>query len=831
MKKRVQMIINILIIVLMPFMMYMKIGNSKVNVALSDIMLLLIGILFLFNIKVFFLQKQWFYILYFAGLVFSLLLSQFISGSSDTFLHVEINVMLMEVIKTLVVAMYFFSAFIFIKSEKDYKLSLVAVSLSSIPVMIVGGTSSAYFLMGKDFFINTYKLDTLRFMGTFEDPNLCALYFLIVFFVSILNFKIIKNLLLRSLMLGLSIFSFIILILTMSRGGWLAFAGAIVVFIILNFRNFKKENLLVLTSVAILALFFINLDYDFQHGKITNDMVNRVEESLSNDTNNIDRVQLMKAAFKMGNDNFFFGVGKGSFPLNSYKYLPEKSTDYEKSLIPHNTILGFYAQQGIVGVLLFIILPVFILYAIIKSGRNQNLFLISICIGVFIHSITINIENVRFIWYILGLMMAGEKVNINLDFVTSTKINKRIFTIVLTTLLLLLIFSYMNVSRKLAINIYESNGAIYNRKIFISEPGDYELSFDIQTDNHLHSVEIYDGNELIKKMDFKSAYGVVHIPIHLGEECKVVFKSNEGGWMRVNNAHVTKGQKKIPLYNYVLLPRFAEEWLNQKDLLVYSEIPSFKKQIVVEGNKFNDFEILDAKVTRYSNFSHIYQFNIESKQKIATNYQMELLLDYQSISSLLPNEYQKNLRIHRFTIYPYTVEWIVGRKYTTGTAGLFSSDDFDLYGRFYEYANDKYSQESYFPIDYDFLKEKQEIVELGQSQWINIIFRKDKEGIIYMTNNGWVESGRMNLKPGDYNITFKAKGSFLEGFSKIRLRDSTLQQITEITLDDTMKEYTVKYHVDEYQPGVSFILELINYKSEESFGSRQVLLKDWIKVD
>lgn len=830
MKNKVQMAINILVIILMPFMMYINISGTKVNVAMADILLVLVGIMFLISIKDFFIQKRGLYVFYFVGLLLSLFLSQYISQFDDNFLHVENSVMIMEMMKTIVVAIYFFISFLFIKSEVDLKVSLTAISLSSIPVMIMGLASYIYFISGKDFFIDTYRLATLRFRGSFEDPNLCAFYFILIFFVSLLNFKILKNMLIRFLMLVISILSLIIIIITMSRGGWIALLGAVAVYILMHIKNLKKESLLIAISVAILLLMFVNLDYNIHQGKITNYMVDRIQDSIGKDTDNIDRVQLMKAAFFMGNDNFFFGVGKGSFSLNSYKYLSEVNEQYVKQYIPHNTLLGFYSQQGIVGVLIFTTLPGYILYSMIKSKSKQNLYLIPLFVGLFIHSMTINVENIRFLWYTLGLMLAAEKLDGCLEIEPVAQLNRRIFNTVLIVLMLSASFSFIDVSRKFAANIYTFEGDIYERRISVAHPGDYELTFDIWTDNHLHSVEIYNVNELIEKIDFKSSYGLVKVPVHLDNECRVTFKSNEEGWMKVKNAYVIGYNTKVPLYDYILLPRALEDWANNRGHLVYTDEPSFKKQFYVANDKLNAFEILDGSVTRYSNLSHMYQFDMKSKRRVDINYQLDLLLDYNSITSLLPNESQRNNRSHMFTLSPLTTKWEEGEVYTVKHTRLFSSEDFNLYGRYYDYANKTYSQDSYFPIQYKLVKEKQETIELGESQWININYGKDKENIIHITNNGWVESGRMDLPRGDYFITFKAQGSFLEEYSKLRLRDSYLNEIAEITLDGTMKEYTVKYHTDEDQKGISFVLELINYKSEEGIGNRKVILEDWLRV-
>lgn len=830
MKNKLQIGINLLLIILMPFMMYINISGTKVNFALADMLLVLTGILFLINIKDFFIQKRWLYLLYFAGLLLSLVLSQYVSQFNDDFLRVENSVMIMEMVKNVVVAMYFFTAFMFVKNERDFKVSLAAISFSSIPVMIMGFMSYVYFLLGKDFFIDIYKTGTLRFFGSFGDPNLCAFYFILVFFISILNYRTFRNKLLRFSMLGISILSLIVIILTMSRGGWLAFVGAVVVFILINIKNLKKESLIVFISIIIIAYTFIGLDYYFKQGRITINIISRIQDSLITDVDDIDRVQLMKAAFSMGNDNFLFGVGKGSFPLNSYKYLSKDNIQYKRQNIPHNTILGFYAQQGIVGVLIFVTLPGYILYSMIKSKRKQNLYFIPLFAGLFIHSMTINVENVRFLWYILGLMLASESLDIHLYFRPAVRMNNRTFNAVLAVLLLFDLFAVIDVSRKLAANIYAYKGDAYERRISVANPGDYELTFDIQTDSHLHSAEIFDDDELLWRMEFKSAYGFVKVPLYLDNECRVVFKSDEEGWMKVKNAHIAGNNKKIPLYDYILLPRAVEDWASNKGYLVYTDDPSFRKRFEVGEDRLNAFEILDATLTRYSNLSHMYQFNMKSKRNVDTNYQLDLRLYHPSISGLLTGELQRNLWSHRFTLSPLTGEWEEGKVYTVKNRRLFASEGFSLYGRYYDYANKTYSQETYFPIQYELVKENQDIIELGESQWVNICYNKDKENIIHMTKNAWVESYRMNLEPGTYEITYMAQGSFLEEYPKLKLRDSFFNEITEIVLDDTMKEYTVKYHTDEPKEGMSFILELINYKSVKDIGSRKVLLKDWLKV-
>lgn len=833
MKHKIQMVIHILLILFMPLMMYVHIAETKVNLSIADGLLVLVTLSFLINIKEFFRNRIWIYLLYFMGLLLSLLISQWMSVRNDVFHHVGTSVMLMEMVKTLVVTAYFFSALIFVQHEKGYRLAWITVSLSSIPVMLIGFSSYFYFLQGKEFPFETFQIkNNLRFLGTFEDPNLAALYFILVFFISLSNFVFIRNRLLRWLMFAISCFSLIAIFLTMSRGGWVAWASGMLVFLIYNWKFITKKSLINLLLVMILALLSINIDLMYQEGRITNTVVHRIQSSVSSELDDIDRVQLTKTAIQMGNDNFWFGVGKGSFPLNITHYAGEDSRMVQNQHIPHNTLAGVYAQQGILGLLAFISLPGYILYRLICSKRRESYYFIPLLIAFVVHSLSINIENVRFIWYILGLILAGELRGISMKAIPSVSFTRKTYALVLASLFIIFLFLYVDVSRKWATPIYVYKGNVYEKQIKVPEPGEYILSFDVQTDAHRHKVDVYDGETFVETKEFEAARGVVQMPLQLKNGATVAFRSHEDGWMRIYNSYLTNDKQSIPLYNYLLLPDWAEGLFQRKNGLVHlPEELSFKSQFVVNDNVFDTLTISNARVIRYSNLSHVYEFDMQLEEAVNKNYQLVILLDYASIADLFPSEYQRNLWTFGFTIYPLTSTWEPGTPYTVRTNALYSSEQFQLYGRYRNSEDQVYTQESYFPISYDVIKHQQEMVALGESQWIHVGYDKDEKGRIVMKNNGWVESPRMNLEAGSYEITFKAQGSYYKEFSRIRIRDNSLETVAELTLDDTMKEYTVEnYHTDQNIEGGSFVLELINYDSENDVGNRIVYLDDTLSV-
>jgi O-antigen ligase len=830
MKLTIKIIINIILIIFMPFMLYININNSNINISIGDFVLLFIGIIFLFNLKEFIIQKKYNYLFYFIGLLISIIISQILSMYDKNFVHASYQVMLLEIIKTIIIATYFFSALIFVNNSKMLKIALISISLGSIPVIFIGLWAYISYLNGKDFFITTYKINYLRFFGSFEDPNLCALYFIMIFFISLLNFQILEHRIIKKVSLGISILSLVMIGLTISRGGWIAIFGALLIFFALNIKNVKKESLIIFFIIFAFILGIINLDFIVQNGRITKQLYSRVKEASIYDVKDNNRIQLLNVAIQMGNEKPIFGVGRGSFPLNSDRYISENSYQYNARPIPHNTIFGFYAQQGIVGVILFILLPGYALYRMLKSKRKQNRYLIPLFIAFIFHSMTINIENIRFVWYIMGIIMASEINDINLDFNPSIKMNKKYFVSALITILGINLIFYYDLSRKLAFNIKIFNGDIYEKTI--DESGDYILTLDVQTDKNMHNIEVYDGNLLVKRIELNSAFGMVKEPIHIEEKAIIKIICHKEGWVNINNAYMQKTDKLIPIYDYVLLPDNVEDFLNDKGKLVYIQEPSFKTDVSISKNQLEGIQIINAKITKYSNLTNLIEYKSFCNEIIKENYQMELLFEYDSISSLQPLDLQRNSITRNISLQSQTSLWEEKHIYKNRVSILLTSNDFQLYGRYYDYTNKIYSQDSYFPIYYESYMKNQDIINQGKSNWINIRYNIHPDKNVYFTSNGWVETGRMNLSPGDHDITFSAQGSFYNGeYSKVRVRDSYLNVVDEFYLDDTMKEYTVKYHTEEEKEGISFLFELINYEGDKNVGSREVLLDPQLSVN
>lgn len=830
MKLKIQTGLTLFLIIFMPFMWYIDVAGTKVNFSLADVLLILAGIMLLFNLKELLMHKRWMVLLYFAGLLFSLALSQFAGKFKPGFLHVPNSVMLMEMVKTIVTTLYFLCAFMFI-NEKNFKLIAATLSLGSIPVIAVGFAAYFYQMTGRVFPLQSYALETLRFRGTFEDPNLCALYFIVIFYISLYCFKLLHNRFVRWVILGLIMLSIIAIFLTQSRGGWLAFGGSVLILAVFTLRKIQKESLLLPLAGILMFLLVLNADYLLQAGKVTNEIITRVQLPAGHDVENIDRVQLLKAAFRMGNDNFLVGVGKGSFPLNTNLYLGEDSKEYQMQYIPHNTLLSFFAQQGIVGLLLFLLLPGYILFRLMSSRGGHRPYFIALLAGILIHSMTLNLENIRFVWFLAGIFLASEVKTFQVNLHPSKAISKGAYIPILSGLLCVVLLLYISLSLKFVVNPFLSSGQTYEKTLSSLEPGWYSLSFDLQTDEHLHSVEVFNGENLLRKMDFRSAYGFVNEKLFIDGNFQIRFSSNEEGWLKINNAYLQNETTKIPLYQYPLLPLSLHAWANNNKLLVYSTIPSYITLPDASGKLLEALKLLDTRIVRVSNLTYAFEFQYLCEEPLEKNYQMDLLIYYSSLASLPPIESQRNSLSHRFTIYPLTSNWEKDKVYTVKSYRLLCSDNFQLYGRYYDYGSKVFVHEAYFPIPWELGFKSQEILSPANNLWMNFLYSKDKENMIHMTSNGWVESGRMNLKAGTHTLNFTAQGAWLDGYSEIRIRDSFLNEIARITLDNTMKDYSVEYRTEIPQEGISFLLELINHKSENEVGNRNVILKETFTVE
>lgn len=135
--------------------------------------------------------------------------------------------------------------------------------------------------------------------------------------------------------------SFSALLITMSRGGWVAFASSL---IFLPRLKSKHIVLLIILFTIIFSLF-----YTLFIGRI--EATNLETESIS------IRILMYKFGWRIFTDHPFLGIGIGNFTINAYREYPlmrqELTTEIDYCS-PHNQYLGILAENGIFAFLIYL---------------------------------------------------------------------------------------------------------------------------------------------------------------------------------------------------------------------------------------------------------------------------------------------------------------------------------------------------------------------------------------------------------------------------------------------------------------------------------------------
>ncbi len=161
-----------------------------------------------------------------------------------------------------------------------------------------------------------------------------------------------------------SIFSTVSIILTFSRGSWIALTCAFIFMLILAKKNFKK---LIPIFIVIIAMFLLPVFHDriFLIFKAAGDS---------------DRFRYWSTAFNMVKEHPFFGVGVGTFMANFFEYSAKPAV---RDAYAHNCYLQIWAETGIFALASFVFFIVSIIWLGIKKFLvSKDLLLLGLLSGV-----------------------------------------------------------------------------------------------------------------------------------------------------------------------------------------------------------------------------------------------------------------------------------------------------------------------------------------------------------------------------------------------------------------------------------------------------------------
>ncbi|MBF4695147.1 O-antigen ligase family protein [Fusibacter ferrireducens] len=401
-------IIVIIFILTLNMTKVIHIGSTPFNIALSDFILPLLGVLLILRVKtekfknIFFIW-QWAVLLILWLMVtgiHAILMPEIVAGSMKNLLG--------EVTKTIISVAYFYVGFNTLKIiEKSIFRKVWFVN--SVLFVAIG---IAFALMAQ--MPTLAPLVDVRyrsfFMGTYTDPNHAATFLGLNTFLFFGFSTNEKKKLLRNLYLFMGIISSFLILLTDSRGGLIAIVLAYICFGVLHFRKlygYGKELLLAIWGMILVA-------FTLDHFISQNTFISKLYYSFVNFESGLGtREALCKTAWQMALDHPLLGVGRGNYRLNSLPYFEKLNFKYIDN-IPHNTYVGLFAETGILGLILFFIpIGVILVYSVRTFKKNQNKsslhlwgsIFCSILIIVGVQGSILNVENQRVLWFLMGLIL------------------------------------------------------------------------------------------------------------------------------------------------------------------------------------------------------------------------------------------------------------------------------------------------------------------------------------------------------------------------------------------------------------------------------------------
>lgn len=292
---------------------------------------------------------------YLAVCVFSIFISSSLKISSRTFFS-----------KTLQDIAFFFAVFETLNSKQRIRNTLNILFLSSL---VIGIDGIYQHFTRTDFIRHRPRIFEDRIYASFATPNALGCYlatvipFLIARFFSKLKLKTS-----RFIYFALFALLFICLLLTISRGAWLAFLAS-VLFMSIWLRSLAI--FLIILGIIIIAT------YVFYPPFVKERLVKFLVFS---DTGSIDRKIIWSAGWKMFTSSPWIGVGLGAFMSNFRKF----AVDGYQYGVPyaHNCYLQMASEIGIIGLLAFLsILGLFFYQGIKLLKRKERGFYWHILLG------------------------------------------------------------------------------------------------------------------------------------------------------------------------------------------------------------------------------------------------------------------------------------------------------------------------------------------------------------------------------------------------------------------------------------------------------------------
>ncbi|MDD2482220.1 MAG: O-antigen ligase family protein, partial [Lutispora sp.] len=293
----------------------------------------------------------------------------------------------------------------FDKAMKIFIITAFILSIYGIMQYFTLGTTSKAWV---DVNLNP-DLET-RVVGTFGNPNVFAEYLEHILPVAITLVFVYRKWLNKIIMTLMASVMFICLILTFSRGGYLGFASATMLFVVVNMAKFIP--LFIAGGIGAIPL-------------LPNVVLQRIS-TIGNvqDTSNAYRTYIWEGTINMIKDFWITGVGYGYWAFKN-TFL-EYGIKGSRAWHSHNMYLEIMAEMGIFGMLTFIwvILSIFITtIKFAKKTKDRYFSYVSIgllggFLSVMVHGIAEHIlympKSVILFWMFAAFISTARNLGVNL---------------------------------------------------------------------------------------------------------------------------------------------------------------------------------------------------------------------------------------------------------------------------------------------------------------------------------------------------------------------------------------------------------------------------------
>lgn len=334
---------------------------------------LIVFIVFLFFSDQFSVQINIFFILFLAYIFYSSITVLYSINKADALFEVSKQILFFSVIYTFT---------IFYKDNKRIiKNFSKIISIINLIILIIG----LYQIFSIEVKIGFSHINMYHIKSVFANKNIFAEIILLFFPISLYSFLYGNKLFKLTGIINI-IFNLFFIIILLSRSSWVAFASSIFVtslFLILFLlkylkkiiKRFAHKKITWISIFSFIAVIIISVSLYSKK-----DSIETFEKQISTFTdikriNTEDRIQLWKKTILLIKENPVLGKGLSSWKIEILKYgnhnlhSEDNKTFYQR---PHNDYLWILAEQGLIGLLLYISLFFILFYYIIKIIKKTD---------------------------------------------------------------------------------------------------------------------------------------------------------------------------------------------------------------------------------------------------------------------------------------------------------------------------------------------------------------------------------------------------------------------------------------------------------------------------